>query len=237
MNILIYNEFVHENELETIKAVYPKGIHSALSDAVKTDADNIEVLTFYDVNEKLDGALLDKTDVLLWWGHAKHREVSDKAASMVKEAVLKGMGFIALHSAHLSKPFVALMGTSCTLKWRDDDRERLWVTSPAHPIAKGLPEHFELPEEEMYGEFFDIPKPDDVVFTGWFSGGEVFRSGCTFQRGYGKVFYFQPGHEQYPIYYDKNIIKILQNAVNWAAPAVRIGGISCPNPQALEAMS
>jgi trehalose utilization protein len=70
----------------------------------------------------------------------------------------------------------------------------------------------------MYGEFFDIPKPDEVIFTGWFSGGEVFRSGCTFSRGYGKIFYFQPGHEEYPIYYMPEIQKIICNAARFCTP-------------------
>jgi trehalose utilization protein len=234
MNILIYNEFIHENECENIKSIYPKGIHSAISNAVKSESNCVKVLTFNDINDKLDEDLLNETDVLIWWGHIKHAEVSDRVSDLVKNAVLKGMGFIALHSAHMSKPFVALMGTSCTLKWREDDRERLWVTNPNHPIAKGLPEHFELPKEEMYGEFFDIPKPDDIVFTGWFAGGEVFRSGCTFTRGYGKIFYFQPGHEEFPIYYDENIKKVLQNAVNWVSPTQRISEIICPNYTSLE---
>jgi trehalose utilization protein len=234
MNILIYNEFVHERTNESVKSIYPEGIHRAISDAVDFKDSCIKVLTLNDVNEKLDEDLLNETDVLIWWGHKKHSEVSDRVSDIVKIAVLKGMGFIALHSAHMSKPFVALMGTSCTLKWREGDRERLWVTNPNHPIAKGLPEHFELPQEEMYGEFFDIPKPDDVVFTGWFAGGEVFRSGCTFTRGYGKIFYFQPGHEEYPIYYDENIKKVLQNAVKWAAPSKRISELNCPNPKSLE---
>jgi trehalose utilization protein len=233
MNILIYNEFIHENESESIKSIYPNGIHRAIADAVGSN-NNVKVLTIHDVNEKLNEDLLDETDVLIWWAHINHDKVSDSVSGLVRNAVLKGMGFIALHSAHKSKPFMALMGTSCNLRWRENERERLWVTSPIHPIAKGLPEYFELPQEEMYGEFFDIPKPDDVVFTGWFAGGEVFRSGCTFTRGYGRIFYFQPGHEEYPIYYNENIIRVLQNAVNWAAPCKRISELICVNPASLE---
>ncbi len=149
-------------------------------------------------------------------------EFSDGVALRVKDAVLSGMGLIALHSAHFSKVMRNLMGTSMSLRWRHGDRERMFITDPTHPITKGLPDYFELPIEEMYGEFFDIPKPDDVVFTGWFAGGEVFRSGCTFTRGLGKIFYFQPGHEQYPIYHDPNIQLVITNAVTWCAPVRRV---------------
>ena len=89
---------------------------------------------------------------------------------------------------------------------------------PNHPIAEGVDESFVLENEEMYGEPFDIAKPDDVVFIGWFKGGEVFRTGCTWTRGNGKVFYFQPGHETNPTFHNKNIQKVIQNAVRWACP-------------------
>ena len=126
-----------------------------------------------------------------------------------------GMGLIALHSAHLSKILRRLLGTSMTLCWRHDDSERLFCTTPSHPIAKGIPQSFDIPKEEMYGEYFDIPKPDDIIFTGWFAGGAVFRSGCTFTRGYGRIFYFQPGHEEYPVYQMPEIQQIIRNAVRW----------------------
>jgi len=232
MNILIYNEGVHDKE-EWMKKVYPDGIHGALKQALN-DLGNITITILDDVEEIVTEECLNKTDVMLWWGHCAHGSVPDKVAELVHSAVLKGMGFIALHSAHLSKPLVRILGTSCTLKWRDDDRERIWVTAPFHPIAQGLPEYFELNQEEMYGEFFDIPKPDDVIFTGWFAGGEVFRSGCTFSRGYGRIFYFQPGHEAFPTYYNENVVKILKNAVKWASSSVRREVIGCPNVQSLE---
>ena len=163
-----------------------------------------------------------------------HEEVSDEVVKSVCDAVLRGMGFIALHSAHFSKPFRSLMGTSCTLKWRDGAKERIWRINPAHPIAKGIPEYFELPQEEMYGEFFDIPNPESVIFLSWFNGGEVFRSGCTFVRGHGKVFYFQPGHETNPTYHNEYIQRIILNAVRWAKPENRISEIICPETQPLE---
>ena len=175
------------------------------------------------VNQGISEELLKNTDVLIWWSHARQEDITDENVKLIQNNVLQGMGFIGLHSAHFSKPMKALLGTSMTLKWRNDDSEKLWCTAPYHPIAQGIDSCIDIPTEEMYGEFFDIPKPDDVVFTGWFKGGEVFRSGCTFTRGMGKIFYFQPGHEEYPIYHMPQIQRIITNAVRWAAPTSRLG--------------
>lgn len=217
IRVTVWNEYLHEREYEGIRKVYPEGIHGAIK-AFLTENEDIEVkcVTMNEPNQGLSRELLEETDVLIWWAHALHEDLTDENARLVAEYVQRGMGFIGLHSAHMCKPLRLLLGTSMTLKWRDDDSEKIYVTSPGHPIAKGIPDSFELPHEEMYGEYFDIPKPDDVVFMGWFSGGCVFRSGVTFTRGYGKIFYFQPGHEEYPIYCDENIQKIITNAVRWA---------------------
>ena len=236
VHVTVWNEYRHEKMDESVKKVYPEGIHNAIAAFLSQDAvTEVRTATLDEPEHGLTDEILESTDVLLWWGHMAHDEVPDELAAKVQTAVLKGMGLIVLHSAHLSKPFVRLMGTSCTLSWREGDRERLWCVNPVHPIAKGLPAYFELPREEMYGEHFDIPRPDDTIFLGWFSGGEVFRSGITYNRGYGKVFYFQPGHEEYPIYYDANIKKVITNAVFWAAPEKRREEIFCSNPQPLEA--
>lgn len=235
IRVTVWNEGRHEKTSEEIKAVYPKGIHGAIADFLSKDIDiEVKTATLDDPEHGLPSGSLEETDVLIWWGHMAHDDVPDELAQRVQEAVLKGMGLIVLHSSHLSKPFTRLMGTSCTLKWREEDRERLWCVNPGHPIAAGIPEHFELPVEEMYGEFFDVPQPDETVFMGWFSGGEIFRSGITYQRGYGKVFYFQPGHESNPTLYNENIQKIITNAVKWAAPLVRREKLDCPNPEPLE---
>jgi trehalose utilization protein len=163
--------------------------------------------------------VLNDTDVLIWWGHCCHADVSDEIVERVKNRVLDGMGFIALHSAHASKPFKALMGTSCRLKWRcNNEKERIWVVEPSHPIARDLPEYIEFDEEETYGERFEIPAPDELVFISWFAGGEVFRSGCCYKRGLGKIFYFRPGHEEYPTFYRDDVTKIIKNAIEWANP-------------------
>jgi len=178
----------------------------------------------------LTDEVLENTDVLIWWGHMAHDSVKDEIVEKIQQCVLKGMGLIVLHSGHHSKIFKRLMGTSCNLKWREaDERERLWVVNPAHPIAAGINETITIERDEMYGEFFDIPTPDELVFIGWFQGGEVFRSGCCFNRGYGKVFYFQPGHESYPVYHQNDIQRVIINAVNWAKPVRRVEELSCPN--------
>lgn len=217
IRVTIWNEGRHEQTNPIVKQKYPKGIHGCIADFLKSDKLSITTATLDEPEQGLPDALLESTDVLLWWGHAAHREVSDELVERIAQRVLRGMGLIVLHSGHNSKIFKKLMGTSCSLRWRDDDRERLWCINPSHPIADGVPPYFEF-QDEMYGEFFDIPKPDDIIFTGWFSGGEVFRSGCTFTRGLGKIFYFQPGHETNDSYHNPHIRKIIQNAVCWAAP-------------------
>ncbi len=227
MNITIYNEYVHEQTDAEVRAVYPDGIHGALASFLG-EGNTIRTFTLETANDITDDVLND-TDVMLWWGHMRHQEVPDEVAIRVKEAVLRGMGMIFLHSAHHSKPFRLLMGTMCNLTWREDgDMERIWTVMPSHPIAQGIGRYFELPHVETYGEPFTIPNPDDVVFIGWYEGGEVFRSGVTFHRENGKIFYFQPGHETFPIFYDQNVQTVIKNAVNWAKPIYR-GELLCPH--------
>lgn len=233
MNIVIFNENIQDKE-QSVKKVYPNAIHGALKEALDAEGNHITVVTMDDENCGITRELLDNTDVLIWWSHVANAKVSDEVTFLVYDAVLRGMGFIVLHSAHSAKPFRKLMGTSCTLRWRENCRERIWVTAPGHPIAEGLPEQFTLEQEEMYGEYFDIPNPEDTVFIGWYPSGEVFRSGVTYRRGRGKVFYFQPGHETHPTFYNENVIKILKNAVNWAKPVARIEHLDCPNTEPLE---
>ncbi|MUH60193.1 ThuA domain-containing protein [Bifidobacterium canis] len=221
IRVTVWNEFKHEREYEGIRAIYPDGIHMCIAKFLGTQPDlEIRTATFDEPEHGLTQTVLDNTDVLVFWSHALQDEFSDEVAERVQQAVLSGMGLVALHSAHFSKIMKRLMGTSMTLKWKHSQTEKLWCIGPTHPIAQGVPSMIELPEEEMYGEYFDIPKPDDVVFAGWFSGGQVFRSGCTFTRGLGKIFYFQPGHEEYPIYHNPDIQRIITNAVRFCAPAV-----------------
>ena len=227
--IAIFNEFLHEKTDERVQAIYPNGIHNALADFLRADDVTITCYTLDNVEEITEEAL-DNTDVRLWWGHMGHAKVPDEVAIRVRDAVLKGMGMVFLHSAHHSKPFRLLMGTSCNLTWREDgDMERIWTIQPAHPIAQGIGRYFVLPHVETYGEPFTIPNPDDVIFIGSYEGGEVFRSGCTFHRENGRIFYFQPGHETFPIFYDANVQTIIRNAVNWVKPIYRVPTLVCPH--------
>ena len=223
IKVTIWNEFRHEQTDEKIKQIYPDGIHGCIAGFLGKDEElEIKTATFDMPEHGLTEEVLVDTDVLVFWNHMLQEEFSDEVAERVQRHVLAGMGLVMLHSGHYSKIMRLLLGTTMTLRWRHGDRERLFCTCPSHPIAQGIPAWFDIPEEEMYGEYFDIPKPDDVVFTGWFAGGEVFRSGCTFLRGMGKIFYFQPGHEEYPNYEIPYIQKIITNAVHWCAPAIRM---------------
>lgn len=222
IRVTVWNEGIHEKENPAVAPIYPKGIHGAIAEGLsELLGDRVEVATatLDEPEHGLDDERLAQTDVLLWWGHRGHRKVADEVVDRVQTRVLEGMGLIVLHSGHFSKIFKRMLGTSCALKWRQvGERERLWVTAPGHAIVQGLDASFELPQTEMYGEPFGIPTPDEQIFISWFEGGEVFRSGCTWTRGNGKIFYFRPGHETYPIYYDKNVRRVLANAVCWARP-------------------
>ncbi|MBE7066534.1 MAG: trehalose utilization protein ThuA [Ruminococcaceae bacterium] len=217
IKVTVWNEFIHEKTHADVQAMYPKAIHGTIRDFLKTNEDmEVRVSTMDDPEQGLSEELLNDTDVLIWWGHVAHHMITDETCQRVQDHVLRGMGLIVLHSAHMSKPFMRLLGTSGTLKWGEPDRERIWCCNPGHPIAQGIPEQFVLEPEEMYCEFFDIPQPDELVFISWFKGGEVFRSGCTFRRGNGKIFYFRPGHETNPSYHNENVQKVITNAVRWA---------------------
>lgn len=225
IHVTVWNEFLHERTEETVRKIYPEGIHECLAGFLREDEElQIRTATFDMPEHGLTEEVLAGTDVLVFWNHMLQEEFEDRVAERVQRHVLAGMGLVVLHSGHYSKIMRRLLGTTMTLRWRHRDRERLFNTCPSHPIAQGIPEWFDIPQEEMYGEFFDIPKPDDVIFTGWFAGGEVFRSGCTFSRGFGKIFYFQPGHEEYPNYKIPYVQRIIRNAVHWCVPGVRRPG-------------
>jgi trehalose utilization protein len=221
LRITVWNEYRHELDTShPANTVYPEGIHGAIAQGLREHTDfEVGTATLDAPEHGLTDAVLASTDVLLWWGHMAHGEVRDQVVDKVQARVLDGMGLIVLHSGHFSKIFKRLMGTSCDLKWREaDDNERIWVIEPGHPIAAGLGATIELANEEMYGERFDIPAPETLVFVSWFKGGEVFRSGCCYTRGLGKIFYFRPGHESYPTYFNPEIRRVIANSVRWAAP-------------------
>lgn len=219
IRVTVWNEFRHEKENPAIKAIYPEGIHAAIANFLETQAFTVRTATLDEPEHGLTETVLAETDVLIWWGHKAHADVQDEIAERVQQRVLAGMGLIVLHSGHFSKIFRKLMGTSCSLRWREaDEKERIWVVEPGHAIAAGIDPYFEIPKAEMYGEHFDIPTPDELVFISWFQGGEVFRSGCCYYRGRGKIFYFRPGHESYPIFYHEIVQKVIINGIQWAAP-------------------
>lgn len=227
---LIWGENVHEQKNKVVADNYPDGMHNQIAKLLASDGNIVTKTTTLQAPEHgCTVEALDNTDVLIWWGHAAHGQVEDEIVERIAKRVWEGMGLIVLHSGHFSKIFKRLMGSPCALHWREaGERERLWVTNPGHPIAKGLPAYFELEMEEMYGEPFSVPEPMETVFVSWFQGGEVFRSGLTYRRGAGNIFYFRPGHETYPTYHDDTVGLVLRNAVNWAYNANQF-------PQLLEA--
>lgn len=219
IRVTIWNEYVHERTDPKVRDIYPKGIHNAISEGIKHHGFIIRTATLDQPEQGLSELILNDTDVLIWWGHLVHEQVSDETVERIYKKVLQGMGLIVLHSGHRSKIFIKLMGTTCDLKWSEvPNKERLWVVDPAHPITEGLGQYIEIPHEELYGEFFDIPAPDELVFVSWFEGGTVFRSGCSFFRGLGKIFYFRPGHEEFPTYYNQEVLRVIANAIRWAVP-------------------
>lgn len=221
LRVTIWNEYRHEKKNPDVANIYPDGIHGAIAAHLGAEGFAVKTATLDMPEHGLTEDVLAQTDILTWWGHMAHGEVDDAVVERVHKRIVEdGMGLIVLHSGHFAKIFKKLMGTTCDLKWREaNETERIWIVEPGHPIADGLGEYIEIPKAEMYGEQFDIPAPDTLVFVSWFEGGEVFRSGCCYHRGQGKIFYFRPGHETYPIYYQPEVLRVLSNAVRWAAPS------------------
>ncbi len=220
INVTIWNEYTHEKTEPYVHEIYPDGLHAVIKSFQDKDPElNVRLAALDDPDQGLPDDVLNSTDVLLWWGHMRHGDVKDELVAKIRRRVIScGMGFVALHSAHASKPFGAIVGTDGALSWGDEQPEIVWNLLPAHPIANGIPDNFYLGIEEMYGEPFNIPQPDELVFGSWFKQGNIFRSGCCFYRGLGKVFYFQPGHESRRSFYNEYVEKIINNAIHWAAP-------------------
>ena len=228
LRVLVWNEGVHEQIDAEIANRYPEGIHGTIATGLRSllPGAKVSTATLDDPEHGLSDAALANTDVLLWWGHIAHDRVDDRVVERVKRHVLGGMGLLVLHSAHFSKIFISLMGTTCSLQWRDaGERELVWCVAPTHPIARDVPFPIVIPEQETYAEHFDIPAPDELVFISSFSGGEVFRSGVTYTRGRGKIFYFSPGDQAYPVYEHPDVQRVLANGVEWAAPSDRDRGV------------
>lgn len=236
INVTIWNEYLHEVQEPAIAEVYPTGIHGALAEGLAVHPDfAIRTATLAEPSHGLTDDVVESTDVMIWWGHMGHHLVDSKVVDKVHQQVLSGMGLIVLHSGHYSKIFRRLMGTNCSLNWREaDEKERLWVVEPSHPVMAGVPPYIELPAEEMYGERFDVPTPEHLLMVSWFQGGEVFRSCATWQRGHGRIVYFRPGHEEYPTYRNPDILRVIANACRWSARTVTIPTSDAPNVPALE---
>lgn len=243
LRVTVWNEGVHETTNPKVQAIYPDGMGKQIAGylAQQPGIASVKVAQLNDPDQGVPQALLDETDVITWWGHLAHEQVDEATVDRVQKRVLEGMGIVVLHSGHYSKIFKRLMGTSCFLKWREweekGEKERVWCVDPAHPIAEGIPDYFEIERSEMYGEHFDIPQPEQQVFISWFQGGEIFRSGCCWHRGQGKVFYFSPGHETLPIYYHETVLKVIANGVKWAAPTHVRGGVQRGKVEPMEEMS
>ena len=243
IRVTVWHEYKHEKHNKTVADLYPDGMHAVMKDAIEEqlgERAQVRTATLDEPEHGLTDDVLDNTDVLTWWGHTAHGQVDDKIVEKVHQRVLNGMGLVVLHSGHFAKIFKKLMGTTCGLRWREaNEAERVWCVNPGHPIADGLEdEYFEIKQTEMYGELFDIPTPDELVFISWFEGGDVFRSGAVWTRGKGKIFYWRPGHETLPIYYDANVRRVLANGVAYVAPRsnahIRLG---CENKKPLNPIS
>ena len=222
IRVTVWGEYRHEKKNPKVAEIYPKGMHEAIASGLRKNSElAVRTATLDEPEHGLSEDALAKTDVLTWWGHLAHGDVKDEIVDRVHKRVLAGMGLVVLHSGHFSKIFRKLMGSSCDLKWREAENEReiLWVTRPGHPIVAGIDDHFVLDREEMYGEYFDIPEPEQTILISSFGGGEVFRSGCCWMRGAGRIFYFRPGHETFPTYHNANVLRVIENAVKWCAPA------------------
>jgi trehalose utilization protein len=223
LRVTVWGENVHERTEDTVRAIYPDGMHAAVAAGIAEllgDGAQVHTATLEQPEHGLTADILAETDVLTWWGHAAHDAVEDAVVDRVHQAVLGGTGLLVLHSAHYAKVFKRLLGTSCDLQWRNEgERELVWTVDPAHPIAAGVPQPIVIEAQEMYGEPFGIPAPDELVFISSFAGGEVFRGGCCFKRGAGRIFYFSPGDQDYPVYHHPDIRRVIANAVLWAGRA------------------
>lgn len=241
IRVTVWHEYRHEKSKPGVAELYPQGMHVTVKQAIEEhlgDEVVVRTATLDEPEHGLTDDVLANTDVMTWWAHGAHRDVKDEIAAKVAQRVREGMGLIVLHSAHYAKPFKLLMGTNCHLKWREvAEKERLWITSPGHPITAGIASDcIVIDHEEMYGEHFDIPDPDELIFVSWFEGGEVFRSGCVWKRGAGKVFYFRPGHETFPTYYQPEIRRVIANGVKYVAPVASTSAYRNASPRIIPAL-
>ncbi len=221
MRVIVWSDDAAGKGLEARAAsLHPDGIAATIATALREQlgtAADVTTAGQHESDQGLPDSILAAADVLVWWAHEGHDQVSEDTVDRVQKQVLEGLGLLVLHSAHHSKIFRRLTGTSCDLNWREaQDEELIWTVDPSHPIAVGIDPPIRLEHHEMYGEPFDIPAPDRLVFISSFTGGEVFRSGCCFERGSGRIFYFSPGHETDRVYDQPQIRQVLASAATWA---------------------
>jgi trehalose utilization protein len=220
IRVTVWNEFYHERHNQSVREIYPDGIHGKIADFLSADGGMLcRTATLDEPEHGLSVEVLEQTDVLVYWAHCRHAFFEDEIAARVQQYVLRGMGLVLLHSGHGSKLFKRLMGTNCGLAWSlDGDLScRVCVIDQAHPITQGIPQYFWIDKDEMYGEPFAIPQPDQQILITWYPGGEVFRSGCCWHRGKGRIFYFSAGHEEFPVFDNEYVQKIIINGVKWAS--------------------
>jgi trehalose utilization protein len=203
------------------KEVFPNDINGAVAAGLaKLRGYTVKTASITDPEQGVSQAALDETDVLIWWGHQRHGQVSDEAVQRIVARVKDGgMGIIFLHSAHFAKPLKAVLGSSGAWSAYVNDRSthRITVADTKHPIARGVRD-FVIPKEERYEEPFIVPEPEAVVFDGYYESTKTnARQGLCWTIGKGRVFYFRPGHEEFPIFFMPEVRRILRNAALWCA--------------------
>ena len=205
------------------KSVYPRDIDGALGDFLGKRKDLVvSRARLDDADVGLSDGALDATDALIWWGRLRHADLPDSRARAIAARVRAGkLGFIALHASCLSKPFVELMGGPCELGgFREDGRpERVEIKDRDHPIARGVAP-FTIPRTSMFAEPFKVPKPDSIVMMSTFDRGETFRSGMTWTVQKGRVAYFRPGHDGFPVFFHPSVRQVIANSVAWSSGRV-----------------
>ena len=142
---------------------------------------------------------------------------ADRGSVILKTLPKEGGADVARTEMRDGKIEITLVVPNCGLgSWRADGApSHVEVKAPDHPIAKGVPARFDVKQTEMYNEPFTVPAPDTVVFAESWDKGEKFRAGCCWKVGEGRVFYFRPGHETYPVFHQPETLQIAHNAALW----------------------
>ncbi len=230
IRVTVWNEFEDEIRKPDILELYPGGVHEHIASFLRKEEDmEVRTATFKDeIAFGIPDEVIDRTDVLILYSHMLQDMVSDERVQKVIDRVVnEGMGLIVLHSGLWNKLTQRLIGPGGYNGYREiRERERVWVVDQGHPIAKDLPIYFDFAHSEMYGEPATFPAPDELIFLSWYQGGEAARSGMTWRRGAGKIFYFSPGHARYDVMHSEYYQRVVINAVRWVAPTQKIEQIN-----------